>query len=71
MKRVAQFFKVSEENFVDAMREEFPQYTEDDIRDMYESLLMPRRAARGMIFSLLFLFRCRLRQPSRYPRVSG
>ncbi len=47
MKRVAQFFKVSEENFVEAMREEFPQYTEDDIRDMYESLLMPRRATRG------------------------
>jgi dUTP pyrophosphatase len=47
MKRVAQFFKVSEENFVAAMREEFPQYTEADIRDMYESLELPKRATRG------------------------
>ncbi|MGN0402728.1 MAG: deoxyuridine 5'-triphosphate nucleotidohydrolase [Acetatifactor sp.] len=47
MKRVAQFFKVSPENFIHAMTEEFPQYTENDIRDMYESLQLPRRATRG------------------------
>ncbi len=47
MKRVAQFFKVSTELFVKAMREEFPQYTEEDIRDMYESLMLPRRATKG------------------------
>lgn len=47
MKRIAQFFKVSEGNFVDAMRETFPQYTEEDIRDMYESLPLPRRATKG------------------------
>lgn len=47
MKRIAQFFKVSERNFVDAMREAFPQYTEEDIRDMYESLLLPKRATKG------------------------
>ncbi len=47
MKRIAQFFKVSEENFMNAMREEFPQYTESDIRDMYESLMLPKRATKG------------------------
>lgn len=47
MQRIAQFFKVSPENFMNAMREEFPQYTEEDIRDMYESLSLPRRATKG------------------------
>lgn len=47
MKRIAQFFKVSEGNFVDAMRETFPQYTEEGIRDMYESLPLPKRATKG------------------------
>lgn len=47
MKRIAQFYKVSVDNFMQAMREEFPQYTEADIRDMYESLLLPKRATRG------------------------
>lgn len=47
MKRVAQFFKVSEENFVKAMQEEFPQYAEADIREMYARLSLPRRATRG------------------------
>lgn len=47
MKRIAQFFKVSEENFLNAMKEEFSQYTEEDIRDMYESLMLPKRATKG------------------------
>lgn len=47
MKRIAQFFKVSEGNFLDSMKEEFPQYTEEDVRDMYESLAMPERATKG------------------------
>ena len=33
MKRVAQFLKVSTELFIKAMREEFPQYTEEDIKE--------------------------------------
>lgn len=47
MRRVAQFFKVSQENFLQAMQEEFPQYTQEDILDMYESLMLPARATRG------------------------
>lgn len=47
MQRVAQFFKVSPENFINAMKEDFPQYTEEDIRDMYDSLSLPKRATKG------------------------
>lgn len=47
MKRVAQFFKVSPENFMQAMKEDFPEYTESDIKDMYESIALPQRATRG------------------------
>lgn len=47
MQRIAQFFKVSQDNFVNAMREDFPQYTEEDIKDMYESLPLPKRATSG------------------------
>ncbi|MBR1701267.1 MAG: deoxyuridine 5'-triphosphate nucleotidohydrolase [Lachnospiraceae bacterium] len=47
MQRIAQFFKVSQDNFVNAMKEDFPQYTEEDIKDMYESLSLPKRATSG------------------------
>lgn len=47
MQRIAQFFKVSQENFLNAMKEDFPQYTEEDIRDMYDSLSIPKRATKG------------------------
>ena len=47
MHRIAQFFKVSEDNFVEAFREEFPQYTEADVKDMYASLKLPERATKG------------------------
>ncbi|MCH5274532.1 MAG: deoxyuridine 5'-triphosphate nucleotidohydrolase [Lachnospiraceae bacterium] len=47
MQKVAQFFKVSEQNFIDAMKEDFPEYTEADIKDMYESLILPNRATKG------------------------
>lgn len=47
MRRIAQFLKVSPENFIQAMQEEFPQYTESDLKDMYESLPLPKRATKG------------------------
>ena len=47
MKRVAQFFKVSLGNFERAVREEFPQYSEADVREIYEKLPLPRRATKG------------------------
>ncbi len=47
MHRIAKFHKVSREQFVGAMREDFPQYTEKDIEDIYDSLELPRRATKG------------------------
>lgn len=47
MQKVAQFFKVSEQNFIESMKEDFPEYTEADIKDMYESLALPKRATKG------------------------
>ena len=47
MKRAAQFLKVSSENFIRSVREEFPQYTEKEIGLMYQSLPLPKRATRG------------------------
>ena len=47
MQKVAQFFKVSPENFMEAMKDDFPQYTEADIKDIYESLELPKRATKG------------------------
>lgn len=47
MKRVAQFFKVSEDMFVQAVKEDFPQYTEEEIQQMYADLKLPRRATKG------------------------
>ena len=47
MKRVAQFFQVSEELFAEAVKEEFPRYSEADVRRMYESLKLPQRATKG------------------------
>lgn len=47
MRRIAQFFKVSFNNFANAVREDFPQYTDAEIREMYDRLPLPRRATRG------------------------
>ena len=41
MKRIAQFFKVSRDNFMQAVKEDFPQYSETEIQEMYESLKLP------------------------------
>lgn len=47
MRRIAQFFKVSRGLFLKAMSEDFPQYSEKEIWDMYEALLLPKRATKG------------------------
>ena len=47
MQRVAQFMKVSEENFVNSIKDDFLEYDERDIKDMYESLRLPKRATTG------------------------
>jgi len=47
VKKIAQFLKVSEENFVNSVKEDFPMYTEAEIRKMYEDIKLPARATRG------------------------
>ena len=47
MRRIAEFQKVSREKFVSSMKEDFPQYTEKDIEDMYDSTILPKRATKG------------------------
>ena len=47
MKRVAQFFKVSEKAFCDAIKDDVPEYSDADVADMYQSLMLPKRATKG------------------------
>ena len=47
MKRIAKFYKVSLEQFMKDVKGDFPQYTEEDIKDIYESIELPKRATKG------------------------
>ena len=47
MKKIAQFFKVSREQFENAIKDDFPQYSEQEIHDMYDSIKLPARATKG------------------------
>ena len=47
MHRIAKFHFVSPGQFLTAMQEGYPQYTEAQIREMYENLKLPRRATKG------------------------
>ena len=44
MRRIAQFFKVSSEQFREGMQDCFPQYNETEITQIYEELKIPCRA---------------------------
>ena len=47
MHRIAKFHKVSLDQFLEGMTDEFPEYTQEDIRDIYDSIELPRRATKG------------------------
>lgn len=47
MRRIARFHKVSVEQFLSVLKEEFPEYTEEQIREIHASLRLPRRATKG------------------------
>lgn len=47
MQRVAQFMKVSKPQFVDAMLDSFPEFSREDVEDMYDQLELPKRATKG------------------------
>ena len=64
MRRIAKFHKVSPEQFLSGMQDSFPEYTEADIRDMYESIELPRRATKGSAGYDFFTF-LMIRRPPR------
>ena len=47
MQKIAQFFKVSKENYIQALRGEFPAYDEAAAEKIYEELKLPMRATKG------------------------
>lgn len=47
MRRIAKFYKVSYDQFGENVKNDFPQYSEDVIQEMYDSLKLPERATRG------------------------
>lgn len=47
MQRIAQFHRVSMEQFTGAVAEAFPQYTEEERVQMYGEIRLPARATRG------------------------
>ncbi|MBP5198511.1 MAG: deoxyuridine 5'-triphosphate nucleotidohydrolase [Lachnospiraceae bacterium] len=47
MRKVAQFFKVSKENFKAAVQDDFPGFSDEIIDVMYDSIKKPRRATTG------------------------
>ena len=46
-KRIAQFHKVSYEQFKEGVRACFPEHEEGDIQDIYNDIVLPRRATSG------------------------
>lgn len=47
MRRIAKFHKVSPRQFLESMKDDFPEYTQEDIKDIYESIELPERATKG------------------------
>lgn len=47
MKRIAKFYTVSEGQFTEGMKDCFPAMTDDEIRQCYASLKLPKRATSG------------------------
>jgi len=47
MNRIAQFYKVSFEEFKSGILGEIPGITEEEVKDMYDSLKLPKRATKG------------------------
>lgn len=47
MQRIAKFHKVSMEQFMEAYKDDFHEYTQTEIEDMYEKISLPKRATTG------------------------
>lgn len=47
MKRIAQFFKVSYEEFFEGVEGDFKEFSKDDIKKIYDEIMIPKRATKG------------------------
>lgn len=47
MNRIAKFEKVSKDLFVQAIKDDFPEYSDAQIDQMYEDIKLPKRATKG------------------------
>ena len=47
MQRITKFHKVSMEQFMEAYKDDFHEYTQTEIEDMYEKISLPKRATTG------------------------
>lgn len=47
MERIARFEKVSKEQFREAFKGDFPNYTDSDVERIYEAIKLPQRATEG------------------------
>ena len=47
MKRIAKFHKVSEARFLEDWKENFPEASDEEIREIYRQIALPKRATAG------------------------
>lgn len=47
MKRIAKFHKVSEARFLEDWKENFPEASDEEIREIYREIALPKRATAG------------------------
>ena len=47
MNRIAQFYKVSFDQFKESWEDTFPETSSEEARQIYESIMLPRRATKG------------------------
>lgn len=47
MKRIARFYKVSEQRFSEDWKNTFPAYSKEEIKEIYNQICLPRRATAG------------------------
>ena len=47
MNRIAQFYQVSFDQFMESWEDTFPETSSEEARQIYESIMLPRRATKG------------------------
>lgn len=47
MKRIAKFYKVSEARFLEDWKDNFPEASDEEIKEIYKNIALPKRATAG------------------------